>query len=80
MGPHIVLIWSIRSFSDGLKEHISGKDEQKTISYYLLLCGGLNSSDNIVDRLQGVEAAHLKTFATDTAMYWYDVLVEKYSR
>lgn len=66
--------------SDGLKEHLSGKDEQKTISYYLLLCGGLNSSDNIIDRLQPVEAVHLKSFATETATYWYDVLKEKYSR
>lgn len=66
--------------SDGLKEHLSGKDEQKTISYYLLLCGGLNSSDNIIDRLQPVEAVHLKSFATETATYWYDLLNEKYSR
>lgn len=72
--------FSLFSISDGLKEHLSGKDEQKTISYYLLLCGGLNSSDNVVDRLQYVEASHLKSYAAETATYWYDVLIEKYSR
>ncbi len=66
--------------SDGLKEHVAGKDEQKTISYYLLLCGGLNSSDNIIDRVNHVEAVHLKSYATETANYWYGVLNEKYSR
>lgn len=71
---------SISFVSDGLKEHILGKDEQKTISFYLLLCGGLNSSDNIIDRLEQVEAVHLKSYATETATYWYDVLKEKYSR
>ncbi|KAG4075265.1 hypothetical protein HA402_003056 [Bradysia odoriphaga] len=70
----------ISDISDGLKEHLSGKDEQKTISYYLLLCGGLNSSDNIIDRLQYVEAVHLKSYAAETATYWYDVLIDKYSR
>ncbi|KAJ6644173.1 RINT1-like protein [Pseudolycoriella hygida] len=70
----------ISDISDGLKEHLTGKDEQKTISFYLLLCGGLNSSDNIIDRLRPVEAVHLKAFAAETATYWYNVLSGKYSK
>lgn len=66
--------------SQALKASIKGKDEQKLVGFYLSLSGEANSSNSIIGRLENVEAYHLKSYAERTAVYWYDILVEKFSK
>lgn len=72
----------IEEISEELKSCIKGKDDHKTISLYLSLCGGGDhqSQSSVIGRLRDVEAAHLKDYATKTATYWHDNLLEKFSR
>ena len=44
------------------------------------LCGGTDTTNNIIGRLENVEAFHLKAFADKTAQYWHDNLVDKFSK
>lgn len=67
-------------FSNALSSAIKGKDETKIVSLYLSLNGEMNSNNSIVGRLQNVEAHHMKTYATRTAVYWYENIKEKFSR
>lgn len=73
----------IEELSDLLKSSLMGRDDQKTIGLYLSLTGdGLdgNSQNSVLGRLRTIEAAHLKDFALQTAIYWHDNLKEKFSR
>lgn len=56
------------------------KDDQKTIGLYLSLYGGSDSTNSIIGRLENVEAQNLKTYAERTAIYWYEILKEKFSK
>lgn len=69
----------IEDISEELKSCIKGKDDDKTISLYLSLCGG-DYNSSVLGRLRDVEATHLKEYATKTATYWHDNLLEKFSR
>lgn len=70
----------IEEISEELKSCIKGKDDHKTIGLYLSLSGDYQSTNSVLGRLQTIEAANLKDFATQTAVYWHDNLREKFSR
>lgn len=56
------------------------KDDQKAIGLYLSLYGGSDSANSIIGRLENVEALNLRSYAERTAIYWYDILKEKFSK
>lgn len=66
--------------SKSLTISVKSKDDQKTIGLYLSLYGGTDSSNSIIGRIENVEALNLKSYAERTAVYWYDVLKEKFSK
>lgn len=70
----------IEEISEELKSCIKGKDDHKTIGLYLSLSGDYQSTNSVLGRLQTIEAANLKDFATQTAVYWHDNLRDKFSR
>lgn len=70
----------IEEISEELKSCIKGKDDHKTIGLYLSLSGDYQSTNSVLGRLQTIEAANLKDFATKTAVYWHDNLRDKFSR
>lgn len=59
---------------------VKNKDDQKSIGLYLSLYGGNDSSNSIIGRLETIEAQNLKTYAERTAIYWYEILKEKFSK
>lgn len=59
---------------------MKNKDDQKAIGLYLSLYGGPDSANSIIGRLENVEAHNLKSYADRVAVYWYDVLKEKFSK
>ncbi|XP_053685469.1 RINT1-like protein [Sabethes cyaneus] len=78
MKEYFMILLDIYNISQELTVSVNGKDENKMISLYVALSGGLSNS--ILDRLSGVEAPHLKMFARNTAFYWHDILREKFSK
>lgn len=72
------MVQDITDISDALKG--SMKDDAKLVGLYLSLCGEPDSTNSVIGRLEYVEARHLKAFAVKTAVYWYQVLVEKFSK
>ncbi|XP_059615224.1 RINT1-like protein [Phlebotomus argentipes] len=74
------IVRDIQEISHELKSCVGGRDEAKIVGFYLALCGERESSNSIIGRLQNVEAHHLKTFANQTANYWHDILLEKFSK
>ncbi|GAB0095589.1 RINT1-like protein [Sergentomyia squamirostris] len=76
---YFMILRDIQEISHELKACVSGKDEAKIVGFYLALCGEHGSSNSIIGRLQDVEAHHLKTYANQTASYWHDILLEKFS-
>lgn len=67
-------------YRNALKSSIDGKDDPKIVGLYLSLSGEVHSSNSIIGRLEMVEAFHLKSFALRTAIYWHDVLKDKFSK
>lgn len=67
-------------FSNGLKNSINSRDESKLVGLYLSLCGEPNSMNSVIGRLSNVEAYYIKSFAERTAIYWHEVLEDKFSR
>lgn len=59
---------------------MKSKDDQKASSLYLSLYGGSDSPNSIIGRLEMIEAHNLKSYADRVAIYWYDVLQEKFSK
>ncbi|XP_055622664.1 RINT1-like protein [Toxorhynchites rutilus septentrionalis] len=78
MKEYFLILLDIQNIGQELTVTVNGKDENKTISLYVALSGNLSNS--ILDRLQGVEAPHLKMYARNTAFYWHDILKEKFSK
>lgn len=74
------ILRDIQDISQELKASVGGRDEAKIVGYYLALCGEKESCNSVIGRLQHVEAPHLKTFANQTASYWHDILLEKFSK
>lgn len=76
---YLRIVQDIQEINNALSSAIKGKDETKIVSLYLSLNGEMNSNNSIVGRLQNVEAHHMKTYATRTAVYWYENIKEKFS-
>ncbi|XP_055703383.1 RINT1-like protein [Phlebotomus papatasi] len=74
------ILRDIQDISQELKASVGGRDEAKIVGFYLALCGEKESCNSVIGRLQHVEAPHLKTFANQTASYWHDILLEKFSK
>lgn len=70
----------IEEISEELKSSIKGRDDHKTIGLYLSLSGDHQSTNSVLGRLHNIEAAHLKEFALNTAVFWHEHLKEKFSR
>lgn len=70
----------ISEISEAIKATINGKDEHKLVGLYLSLSGERDSANSVIGRLEYVEAAHLKSYAERTAIYWYDTLVDKFTK
>lgn len=66
--------------SKSLSISVKNKDDQKTIGLYLSLYGGNDSANSIIGRLETVEAQNLRSYAERTAIFWYDILKEKFSK
>lgn len=79
MTEYLRVVQEIRDISAALALE---KDDERLVGLYLSLCGGeLDSAGGaVMGRLKYVEAKHLKAFAEKTAVYWYNVLVEKLSK
>lgn len=77
---YLKILRDVHEIADELSFCIKGKDDQKTIGLYLSLSGEYQSSNSVLGRLQNVQAANLKSFATKTASYWHDLLLEKFSK
>jgi len=74
------LIRDIEDLSEDLKAAIRGTDESKMVELYLSLCGDSYSSDNVLGRSFETDAPNLKVFARRTALYWHELLTDKFSR
>lgn len=70
----------IRDISAELTSCIHSKDEQKVVNLFLSLSGSPESSDSVVGRLQDVDANHMKLYARQMALFWYEVIKDKLSR
>ena len=78
LNEYHILIRDIQNISIELKSCVNSKDESKTIGLYVALSGPMSNS--ILDRLSTVDAPHLKMYARNTAIYWHDILKEKFSK
>lgn len=78
MTEYLRVVQEIMDISDELQANM--KDDEKLVRLYLLLCDEVDSTNSVIGRLEYVEARHLKAFAEKTAVYWYTVLVEKFSK
>lgn len=67
-------------YSNNLKTCINSKDEQKIVGLYMALCGEHNSTNCIIGRLETINAFHLKSYAIRTAVFWHELLKEKFSK
>lgn len=74
------ILKDIQEVSKSLTTNLKGKDDQKTVGLYLSLYGGPDSPNNIIGRLENVEAYHLKSYAEGTAVYWFSVIKDKFSK
>uniref|UniRef100_A0A182Q7G6 RAD50-interacting protein 1 n=1 Tax=Anopheles farauti TaxID=69004 RepID=A0A182Q7G6_9DIPT len=72
---YLALVKDIENISQELEASIGGKDDSKPIALYVALTG----PNSILDRIDGIEAPHLKMYARKTAFHWHDVLTAKYS-
>lgn len=77
LAEYLRVVQDISDISEALKANL--KDDARVVGLYLSLCGEVNSPNSVIGRLEYVEAKHLKAFAENTAVYWYKVLVEKFS-
>ncbi|KAL9701684.1 hypothetical protein quinque_005125 [Culex quinquefasciatus] len=75
---YFMIMQDIQNIGQELTVSVHGKDDNKTISLYVALSGSL--SNCILDRLNGVDAPHLKIYARNVAFYWHDILKEKYAK
>ena len=66
-------------FSISLSNAINGKDDSKMVNIYLTLFEDNDCENSVIGRLTLVHAPFLKTFAVNTATYWYANLKEKFS-
>ncbi|KAH8366267.1 hypothetical protein KR093_011333 [Drosophila rubida] len=76
---YLRLVQDVQEISAALAAAIHGKDEAKLVNIYLTLYEGNDSEHSVVGRLQALKASTLKSYASNTAIYWHKLLMQRLS-
>lgn len=69
---------TIHGFSNDIRNYLDVGDDSKVVCLYLSLCS--DSDDCIIGRFKDVDAVHIKRYVEDSAWYWYNILITRFTK
>lgn len=66
--------------SNELKNCVYGKDDLKTLKLYIKLCGDESGTQNLLQKIYDCEAPNLQLYGRSTALFWHNILKEKFTK